>query len=109
MIYDLPGTKQCCWSQIKLFTDIWVTIAYRMMASNNLQMMEVRLLSGCYMGLLLNLSLCLVVMLPCFQPLGRLPSSSDLRRRMSSGVLVPQLFLCALAGAIHLVLATCWG
>ena len=29
--------------------------------------------------------MCIAVMLPCFQSLGRLPSSSDLRSRMSSG------------------------
>ena len=29
--------------------------------------------------------MCIVVMLPCFQSSGRLPSSSDLRSRMGSG------------------------
>ena len=29
--------------------------------------------------------MCIAVMLPCFQSSGRLPSSSDLRSRMSSG------------------------
>ena len=31
-------------SHNKLFTDMWVTIASRMMASNNLQMLAVRLI-----------------------------------------------------------------
>ena len=37
VMQDLPGTKSCCWSQNKLFTDMWATIASRMIASNNLQ------------------------------------------------------------------------
>ena len=41
-MHDIPGTKPCCWSHNKLFTDMWVTTASRMMASNNLKMIEVR-------------------------------------------------------------------
>ena len=85
MMHDLPGTKPCHWSQNKLFTDMWVTIASRMMASNNLQMIEVRLIGRYLHGFAFEPFLCIAVMLTCFQSSGRLPSSGDLRSRMSNG------------------------
>ena len=62
---DLPGTKPCCWSQNKLFTDMWVTIASLIIASNNLKMIEVRLIGRySYLGLLLSLSCILLLCCP---------------------------------------------